>query len=127
MGDEEIQVPPVVTPVVETESKLTEPLIDHAGKIAHIEERQAHHEQELLRQISDLESRLANATGSQISAIEARIAGLESKLEEAAKPVEEAPDDAVEFSVPDVEQSPEPPEKVRRGLRHRRKARREKK
>lgn len=118
----------IVTPVIETESHLTEPLIDHAGKIAHIEERQSQHELELVRQLGDLETRLQTAQGSQVSAISERIAALETKIEAlAAPPVEETedlPDEAVEFTEPEVETSPAPPEKLRKGLRHRRKARR---
>jgi hypothetical protein len=128
MGEGEGEATPIVTPVVETESHLTEPLIDHAGKIAHIEERQSQHELELVRQLGDLETRLQSATGSQVSAISERIAALEAKIEAMAPPpVEEAediPDEAVEFAEPEVEPSPAPPEKVRKGLRHRRKARR---
>lgn len=120
----------VVTPVVETESHLTSPMIDHAGKIAHIEERQAHHETELVRQLGDLETRLQTATGEQVSSISERIAALEAKIEALATPpteeIEEAPGDAVDFTPPEVEPSPAPPEKVRRGLRYRRKARRNK-
>lgn len=131
--EHEPEVPQVITPVVETESKLTEPLIDHASKIAHIEERQSQHEVELVRQLGDLESRLQTATASQASAIEERIARIETRLEEmaaaATTPVEEVEElpDAVEFGEPEVEQSPAPPEKMARGIRARRKARREKK
>ncbi len=125
------ETPQVITPVVETESKLTEPLIDHAGKIAHIEERQAQHEVELVRQLGDLEGRLQTATASQASAIEERIARIEARLEEmAAKPaetVEEELPGAVDFEVPPIEESPAKPEKMARGIRARRKAKREKK
>lgn len=128
MGDEVETPTQVVTPVVETESHLTEPLIDHAGKIAHIEERQAHHETELVRQLGDLETRLQTATGAQVSSISERIAALEAKIEALATPpaeeVEDIPDEAVDFTPPEVEPSPAPPEKVRRGMRFRKKARR---
>lgn len=126
--EHEPEVPQVITPVVETESKLTEPLIDHASKIAHIEERQSQHEVELVRQLGDLESRLQTATASQASAIEERIARIEARLEEiataAAEPVEEELPNAVDFEVPPIEDSPAPPEKMPRGIRARRKARR---
>jgi hypothetical protein len=112
----------VITPVVETESQLTAPLIDHASKIAHIEDQQARQQEESLRQIASLEERLTTATGSQVSALQARIDELEGRL---AAPVQEdlgIPDESVELTLPDVEPSPEPPEKVRQGMRHRRKA-----
>lgn len=127
-GEHEHQTPQVITPVVETESKLTEPLIDHASKIAHIEERQSQHELELVRQLGDLEGRLQTATTSQAAAIEDRIARIESRLEEiasaATKPVEEELPGGVEFEVPEIEDSPEPPQKVRKGIQARRKNRR---
>lgn len=110
----------VITPVVETESKLTAPLIDHEGKITRIEERQAQHQEEMIRQLGELESRLVTATSGQIAGIEEKIARLESKLAEST-PV---PDESVELTLPDVETSPAPPEKIRQGLRHRRKERR---
>lgn len=110
----------IITPVVETESKLTAPLIDHEGKITRIEERQAQHQEEMIRQLGELESRLVTATSSQVAGIEERIARLESKIAEST-PV---PDESVELTLPDVETSPEPPEKIRQGLSHRRKARR---
>lgn len=128
--EHEPETPQIVTPVVETESKLTEPLIDHASKIAHIEERQSQHEVELVRQLTDLEGRLQTATASQATAIEERIARIEARLEEmaaaATKPAEEELPGAVDFEVPPIEDSPAPPEKMPRGIRARRKARRNK-
>lgn len=127
-GEHEHAAPQVITPVVETESKLTEPLIDHAGKIAHIEERQAQHELELVRQLGDLEGRLQTATTSQAAAIEERIARIESRLEEiasaATKPVEEELPGAVDFEVPPIEESPAPPQKERKGIAARRRKKR---
>lgn len=116
----------VITPIVETESRLTTPLIDHAGKIAHIEERQAQHQEETLRQLAALEERMQNASTAQLSALQERFSALEAKL---AAPAEEAglPDESVELTLPDVEASPAPPEKVRQGIRHRRAEKRKKK
>ena len=127
-GEGEPQVPPVVAPVIEAGTELTAPVIDHTEKITRIEERQAQHEERLMRELGELESRLSTARDSEISAIREHIARVESKLEELARPVEQVPetveDTAVELAEPEVESSPAPPEKVRRGIRHRKRARR---
>ncbi len=118
---------PVITPVIEAgEKELVAPVIDHTEKITRIEERQSRHEEDILRQIGELESRLSEASQSQANSIYERIAGLEGKLENL---VEKAPPEApipesVELTLPDVETSPAPPEKMRQGLSHRRKAKR---
>ncbi|SRR6266566_1832982 len=114
-------VTPVVTPVVETGNELVAPVVDHAERVTRIEERQAQHQEEMLRQIGELETRLQNASGEQVTRLEARIAELEGRLEREA-----APPESVELELPDVETSPAPPEKIRQGLRHRRKERRKK-
>ena len=113
-------IPPVVAPVIDTGNELVAPVVDHTEKITRIEERQAQHQEEMIRQLGELESRLVTATSGQIAGIEEKIARLESKLAEST-PV---PDESVELTLPDVETSPAPPEKIRQGLRHRRKARR---
>lgn len=113
---------PVVTPIVEKAAELTQPVIDHTEKITRIEERQAQHQEEMLRQLSGLEERLANATGSQIDSLLMRIAKLEDKIAATAEPV--IPDDSIELTLPEIEPSPAPPEKARQGLRHRRIAKR---
>ncbi len=113
----------IITPVVETESKLTAPLIDHEGRVVRIEERQAQHQEETLRQLANLEERMQSATASQLAALQERFNALEAKL---AAPTEEVglPDESVELSLPEVEASPAPPEKLRQGMRHRRAAKR---
>jgi hypothetical protein len=113
----------IVTPVVETESKLTAPLIDHEGRVVRIEERQAQHQEEMVRQLAGLEERMQSASASQMASLQERFNALEARM---AAPVEEAgvPDESVELTLPDVETSPEPPEKLRQGMRHRRKAKR---
>jgi hypothetical protein len=117
-------VTPVVNPIINAGEELTQPVIDHTEKITRIEERQAQHEVELLRQLTELEGRLQTATASQAQAIEERMARIEAKLEEtAAAPIEAIPE-AVDFDVPPIEESPAPPEKVKRGVRARRKAKR---
>ena len=124
-GEHEHEAPAVITPVVETESKLTAPLIDHEGKITRIEERQAQHEERLMRELGELESRLSTARESELSSIREQIAHVESRLEELViKPAEQVPETAVELAEPELEPSPAPPEKVRRGMRHRKRARR---
>src|SRR6266699_220337 len=124
MSEGTISIPdpaPVVTPVVETGNELVAPVVDHAERVTRIEERQAQHQEEMLRQIGELETRLQNASGEQVTRLEARIAELEGRLEREA-----APPESVELELPDVETSPAPPEKIRQGLRHRRKERRKK-
>jgi hypothetical protein len=120
--------PPVIAPVIDAGNELVAPVIDHAEKITHLEERQSQQEEAFYRRLSELQQELTTATGSQVAAIEERMAGIERKLEEMATPpaeaIEDVPDEAVEFAEPEVESSPAPPEKVRKGLRHRRKARR---
>lgn len=120
-----VEPPQIITPVVETESKLTAPLIDHEGKITRIEERQAQHQEEMARQLQGLEERLITATGSQVGALEHRIADMETRMNEERVAVSVEPEpEAVDLTLPDVEASPAPPEKIRQGLSHRRKARR---
>lgn len=121
----EQEPPQIITPVVETESKLTAPLIDHEGKITRIEERQGQLQEENARQLASLEERLVTATGSQVGALETRIAELEAKMQAQAEQVEPEPEpEAVDLTLPDVENSPAPPEKIRQSLRERRKQRR---
>lgn len=119
---------PVIQPVVETGQQLVQPVVDHTEKITRIEERQAQQEEKLSRQLFELEDRLANASGERARQLEEKIAGLEAKLaEQATAPVEateQAPTDAVELAAPEVEASPAPPEKLRKGMRHRKRARR---
>ncbi len=119
----EHDAPPVIAPVIEASDELTQPVIDHAEKIVRIEERQSQHQQDMLRQLADLEGRLVTATGSQVGALEDRISKLEGKLAAQAESVG-VPDESVELSLPEVEASPEPPEKIRQGMRHRRKGKR---
>lgn len=115
---------PVIAPVVSTGDALVAPVVDHAAKIAEIEQKQAQHEEKLFRELGELESRLRNASGDELRMLAERIAGVESKLEAAAMETVETVPDAVELAAPEVENSPAPPEKERRGLRHRRRARR---
>jgi hypothetical protein len=113
---------PIVTPVVDTgERELIDPVINLTERATRIEEQQARHQEELVRQLGELETRLANASSSQVDSLRERIASLEAKLEAATPP--DVPE-SVELTVPDIEASPAPPEKERRGLRHRRKAKR---
>lgn len=112
--------PPVVAPIVEKTNELVQPVVDHTEKITRIEERQAQHQEEMMRQLGTLEERLARSTGSQVEVLERRIAELEAKIAEAAEPV--IPDESVDLVLPEIEPSPAPPEKARSGMRHRRKA-----
>jgi hypothetical protein len=117
--DEEAKV---VTPVVETESRLTAPMIEHEGRVVRLEEQHIAQREEMQRKIEELEARLVTATGTRATELEARIATLEGRIQEEVS--SEVPDTSVELSLPEVEASPEPPEKVRQGMNHRRKAKR---
>jgi hypothetical protein len=116
----------IVTPVVETESKLTAPLIEHEGRVVRIEERQGQMQEEHARALAALEERLVTATGSQIGVLERRIAEIESKQAATTEGEDlgEMAGQGVDLALPDVEVSPAPPEKIRQGMRHRRKAKR---
>jgi len=117
----------IITPVVETESRLTQPVIDHAEKIAELGNRQGQYEERLTRELSELESRLQSATGERERVLLERIAGIEAKLEAAVEtPVEEtvaaggeAVEGAQELVAPEVEPQPKP-KKRRIGSRRRR-------
>jgi hypothetical protein len=120
--------PPVIAPVIDTGNELVAPVVDHAEKITRLEEKQNQQEEAFYRRLSELQQELTTATGSQVAVIEERMSSIERKLDEMATPaadaVEDIPDEAVEFAEPKVESSPAPPEKLRRGIKHRRKARR---
>jgi len=117
----------ITTPVVETESRLTQPVIDHAEKIAELGNRQGQYEERLTRELSELESRLQSATGERERVLLERIAGIEAKLEAAVEtPVEETVaaggetvEGAQELVAPEVEPQPKP-KKRRIGSRRRR-------
>ena len=117
----------IITPVVETESRLTQPVIDHAEKIAELGNRQGQYEERLTRELSELESRLQNATGERERLLQERIAGIEARLEAAVEtPVEETVaaggetiEGAQELVAPEVEAQPKP-KKRRIGSRRRR-------
>jgi hypothetical protein len=112
--------PPIVQPIVEASDELVAPVIDHAEKIVRIEERQAQHQREMIEQLAQLEERLLHASSSQIDGLMTRINDLESNT---AKSTESAmPDESIELELPEVEPSPAPPEKLKQGMRHRRKA-----
>lgn len=127
---DDVEVPQIVAPVVHAGEDLTDPVIQHTEKITRIEERQAQQEERLIRELGDLESRVRNASEETAQGLYRRISEIEDKITALAeKPVEaaeDAPGEAVEFVEPVVEPSPAPPEKERRGLRHRRKARKKK-
>lgn len=118
-------VPTVVTqPVDATGDALVDPIVSHTEKITRIEERQAQHQEAMVRQLEELEERLRNASSSQVEGLIERINTLEAKLTESTR-VEATPH-SVEIVPPAIVTSPEPVEKIRQGLIHRRKARRKK-
>lgn len=114
--------------------ELVAPLVDHTEKITRLEERVTQQESDLFRRLNETESQLRQAieeggrgSAERIAALEEKLEGLLSKIEAAAPaPVApSAPAGGVEFEVPPIEESPAPPEKVQRGIRARRKKRRE--
>lgn len=117
--------------------ELVQPVIDHTEKITRLEERQTQQEAELYRRLSETESQLRQAieeggrgASERIATLEEKLEGLLAKIEAAAAPAPApeapaAPPGGVDFEVPAIEESPAPPEKVQRGIRARRKQRRE--
>lgn len=118
-------VTPVVAPVHEASNELVAPVVDHTEKITRIEERQAQQQEEYIRKIAELEDRLRTASSDKVAGIETRIAELEGKIATQNAAIKATPQ-SVDLVVPDVVPSPAPPERVRQGLSHRRKARRKK-
>jgi hypothetical protein len=125
------QAPPVIAPVVHAGTELTQPVIDVTQKVAHLEEQQRQKEEELYREIGRIEDRVRSSHEESQTFVREKLAALEAKLEALAAPVapveqvaQEVPETAVEMATPVIEQSSAPPEKVRRGIRGRRKAKR---
>lgn len=126
------QAPPP-TPVVPAVPELTQPVIDHAAAIAAIQERQAKHVEDMAREMSGLEERIATASAEGNRQLEerlnARLAALEARAErvaqEAAAAVAEPAEEAEELVEDEVDVPRVAPEK-KRGIRNRRKARRTK-
>ena len=121
---EHTPAPAPVTAVVDAGSELTQPIVDHTEKITRLEEQQARMQEERFREMRELEERLLNATASQAQGLQERMAALEAKMEAAATETAEVPEAGVDVVLPEVEDSPAPPEKMKQGMRHRRKARR---
>lgn len=137
--EQEIKIP-VPTPqhvenVIEKTDETIPHVIQHEGRIVHLEETQAQNYATLLQQIEDTKNQirtdLEHARTEQATALEARLAALEEKALAAESTVVEAPTDvlneleaapteAVEL-VPEVEKIPQKIEP--RGIRARRKAR----
>lgn len=109
-----------VTAVVDAGSELTQPVVDHAERITRVEEQQARAQEDRFREMRELEERLLSASNSQVEGLREQIAALTARIE--AVPQEVPEEENVELELPDVDASPAPPEKVRQGLRHRRKA-----
>jgi|ERR1700738_260461 len=124
---------PVVTPVVQDVSHGVEHIVDvaHEGRITKVEERQAQHEEALMRQLNDLrasimqdvEASTGQARQLAESALE-RVTALSAKVETDVVPekINEDASGAADFVVPDIETTPDPPR--RKGLRERRKRKR---
>lgn len=137
MGIEVTHVPDETQKVAQdTGDTLVSPVLQHTERLTNLERDLPQTEERLNKKIVETEAQLreaiqANAAQKTIEELTQRILTLESKLEEkATHPVETteaAPAGAVEFVAPEVEESPTPPEKERRSIRHRRKARRTKK
>lgn len=132
MPEEHEGTPAPAAPVVNAVPELTQPVIDHAGKIAALEERQAKHQEDLARQLGELEERYTRALAehqTQLSAqLDARIAAIEEAMSRAAKAAEDVPEEAPEEAEELVEDAVEVPRVAEKphGRRRRRKARRNK-
>lgn len=117
--------------------EVVQPVVNHAEKIGHIEERMSTYETRLIDEMARLQGSLAQqieeggrGASERISAIEERLAVLAEKLEKAAEPEPEpqgeqvpAGDGTVHVDAVETEDSPAPPEKIKRGVRARRKTR----
>lgn len=114
---EEVEATAAAVPaaVVNVPQELTAPVVDHAERIARIEERQARRDEELAQQLAALEGRLSEGFNTRMSAYEAAIAKAAEEAEAAPEEVEELGEEEVE--VPRVQERP-------RGIHGRRKARR---
>jgi hypothetical protein len=122
--------------VGDTGDALVDPIVKHEGRLTQVENNVTQAEERLNRQIIETESQLRTAIQERaaqetITTLEARIVALEAKLEEKiSHPVEtvETPGTqikgAVEFVTPPIEESPTPPERERKSIRHKRKNRR---
>lgn len=124
------EIPAVVAPVIDTGNELVAPVIDHTEKLAQLEAKTNQQESDFYRRISETEDQLRQAIEAGGQGMSERITALESKLEALLAKAEEVPEEelpnAVDFEVPPIEDSPAPPEKMPRGIRARRKARRNK-
>jgi hypothetical protein len=104
------------TQIVQAPQELTQPVIDHAERIARIEQQQAEHAVRFAEAIAAAESRLREEMASRLAAAEAAAA----RAAEAAK---EPPEEVADL----VEEEVEVPHVVKetpRGIRGRRKAKR---
>lgn len=138
------QTPPQQV-VKDTGAELIDPVVDHAERLTKVEGNLTHTEERLNRQIVETETQLRQAleasggdVTSRINSLMDKLGALEEKVnalavhpvktgEEGAGAVVAVPGEAVTLVTPPVEDSPSPPEKERRSIRHRRKNRRIKK
>lgn len=113
---------PAATVVHNESSDLTQPVIDHTERLTRLEERQAQHEVDVMRRLEESESRINESVSGRLAALEeAARAAAAAAAEAAAEP----PEEAEELAEDEVEVPRVAPEK-KRGIRGRRKARRNK-
>lgn len=137
MGDIVTHVPDAPEKISQdTGDTLISPVLQHTERLTNLERDLPQAEERLNKKLLETEAQLreaiqANAAQKTIEELTSRIMTLESKLEQTVthpvETTEAAPSGAVDFVAPVVEESPTPPEKERRSIRHRRKARRTKK
>lgn len=137
MGDIVTHVPDAPEKITQdTGDTLVSPVLQHTERLTNLERDLPQAEERLNKKLLETEAQLreaiqANAAQKTIEELTQRVLSLESKLEatatQTARATEAAPSGAVDFVAPEVEESPTPPEKERRSIRHRRKARRTKK
>ena len=109
---EEHEQVPIVTPVVNTGGEVVQPVIDHASKIATLEERQSQYDNKLFEEISKVRSDLSTAieestrgANERVAALENRLGELLARAAEVATPSEStpaAPEVEVETPAPQV-------------------------
>ena len=111
---------PAATVVHNESSDLTQPVVDHAERLARLEERYVQHEIDIGRRLDEMESRVNESVNARLAAVEE---AARAAAESAAEAVAEPPEEVEELAEDEIEVPRVAPEK-RKGLRARRKARR---
>lgn len=136
------QTPQPVQQVQSTGEALIDPVVEHAERLTRVEGNLTQTEERLNRQVLETEGALrkaieesGGAATERVNTLMSRLETLEEKLnamavhpvktsEETAVVAAQPVEGAVTFVTPPIEESPAPPERERRSIRHKRKNRR---